>query len=414
MKVRYLKCTASYILAFLLALVLMTLLNSDKITELYKINLGNDISKVSRFDKSINTNKIIKNNNIDSYTECALLSTGVINNHNDANDFIKTIRSPSILGCEDLNKFLMFEIYPAEKLGNTNNGFVNYDRFWHGYTILSKPLILLGGIRLLNIINVFLTFLATLIFLFFSIKKLGFKSLYIILPFLIYVNISIVFFISSSLPLVLIFIATSIMLKYNFCITKCGRIHLFFYGFFWYFFCFLVNPVLISTIPACAYLIFVDSTKITTAYRIKTFLYILLLPVIGLLSSITAKILILKCFSIKSDGGLKSSYYWIYDVSFNQAIDNLLVFTNFEMFLLSLIILILFSPSLKMDDVSVYLFLIIVGATLAYPYFLPQHTIHSFSAGSSFGILSVSLIFLRAASGTFLREPIMGRFLKLH
>ena len=67
-----------------------------------------------------------------------------------------------------------------------------------------------------------------------------------------------------------------------------------------------------------------------------------------------------------------------------------------------------------MDDVSVYLFLIIVGATLAYPYFLPQHTIHSFSAGSSFGILSVSLIFLRAASGTFLREPIMGRFLKLH
>ena len=185
MKVRYLKCTASYILAFLLALVLMTLLNSDKITELYKINLGNDISKVSRFDKSINTNKIIKNNNIDSYTECALLSTGVINNHTDANDFIKTIRSPSILGCKDLNKFLMFEIYPAEKLGNTNNGFVNYDRFWHGYTILSKPLILLGGIRLLNIINVFLTFLATLIFLFFSIKKLGFKSLYIILPFLL-------------------------------------------------------------------------------------------------------------------------------------------------------------------------------------------------------------------------------------
>jgi len=240
------------------------------------------------------------------------------------------------------------------------------------------------------------------------------KSLYIILPFVIYINISLVFFISSSLPLILIFIATSIILKYNFCITKCGRIHLFFYGFFWYFFCFLVNPVLISVIPALSYLIFVDSTKKTTAYRITTFLYILLLPIIGLLSSITAKILILKSFSIKSDGGFRSSSYWFYDVTFNQAIDNILKYTNFEMFLLSLVILTLFSPSLKMDDVSVYLFLIIVGFTLSYPYFLPEHTMHSFSAGSSFGMYSVSLIFLRAASGIFLREPIMGRFLKLH
>jgi pimeloyl-ACP methyl ester carboxylesterase len=110
--------------AFLVLLWLSLSLNDAAI----KANIGEDFDIVSR-------ERADNGRSVDALTECTGLSFGLVSSDSRPADKLKeAIAAPTIVGCHNLEKFL------AE---DNDGAAYAYFRYWHGYSILTRPVLAL-------------------------------------------------------------------------------------------------------------------------------------------------------------------------------------------------------------------------------------------------------------------------------
>jgi hypothetical protein len=92
---------------------------------------------------------------LDEFTECVAVSVGLFSGHN-VNAVGEAFRSPVTWGCSRLK----------DEVEGKPGAIMNYWRFWHGYQIVSRPLLYFFSLRLLHIV-VYVSFCAS-VFVFYE------------------------------------------------------------------------------------------------------------------------------------------------------------------------------------------------------------------------------------------------------
>ena len=147
----------------------------------------------------------------------------------------------------------------------------NYSRYWHGYLIFLKPLMLVSNLSHLRELNFFLQFLLTLTALFLLYKKLGIYHAYIFALILAIINpiTAALDFQISSVYYVTIISVIFILLKNEF--LQRGANILYFFavvGIVTVYLDFLTYPFVTFGVPLCVY-IFLNSEKIFSTMPLK-------------------------------------------------------------------------------------------------------------------------------------------------
>jgi hypothetical protein len=272
-----------------------------------------------------------------------------------------------------------------------------------GSQIITKPLLLLGGLALIKNCMIFFGVATYLIFAFTSIRSLKFNGLILVLPFFVYFNINQFLLLSHFIPIAIPLLMTVKLLHSNFVIDNSQKIGLFFYGFYWYFFSFLLNPILLVAIPAAAFVVFSELHSISAKIRIKKLLSISLLPNFGLACSIIVKYLLLFSIGSSEIDNYKSSPYWKDSVSFASGVKNIQSFNNYSIFWISIIAIICVC-SVKMNNINIYFYLSLSLLGLVYPLLIPEHTLHTFSAASSYPLTISYFLILRFFANFFIGD----------
>lgn len=379
-------------------------INTASFMEIYQNKLKNEFTSKSQ-NEFIGSNFIIKNNQIDYYSDCILLSVGLINKGN--NIFNQTISAPSIFGCNELKDFLIDSVIPQDfEILKNNLGFKNYGRYWHGSQIFTKPLILIGGLKAVAIVTMLLALLTYLLFIFISFRKLRFNSLYLLFPFLVYFNLNQFLLITHLVPILIPLLLSSILLMKDFKISKSRKYVMFLSGFYWWFFSYLVNPILLIAIPVSAFIVYSEVHSLPVKTKLKTVFSIIIFPSLGLLSSIFLKSILLLIVRSNEIQNFRDSNYWRFPITFEQSWQNINFYNNMTLYWWSVLILVL-TCSVRISDINFYFYVFLFALGLLYPILLKSHTMHNFSGASSYPIIVASFLILRFIVGFFgLNKPL--------
>jgi hypothetical protein len=372
--------------------------NSGNFIEMYQNKLKHDfLSKT--LEREIESNFIIKNNKIDNYSDCVLMSVGLINK--GSNLFDHTILAPSIFGCNELKSFLLYNIIPKDfEILKNNLGFKNYGRYWNGSQIITKPILLIGGLKTVQLLTLLLGIFIYLIFVLITVRKLGFNSLFLLIPFLVNFNINQFFLVTHLIPIAIPLLMTSRLLKNNFEIGKLCKINMFIFGFYWWFFSYLVNPILLIAIPISAYIVYSELYSVPVRTRLKNIFNIVVFPCLGLLSSICLKFILIVIVKSDEIQNYRDSNYWRFPVDFKQSFQNINLYNNMTIYWVSALVVV-FICSTKLYDINFYYYVFLFILGLLYPLFLKSHTMHNFSGASSYPIIVSTLLMLRFLSAIF-------------
>ena len=80
------------------------------------------------------------------------------------------------------------------------------------------------------------------------------------------------------------------LINRDFKFDSSDLVDMFFYGFYWVFFCFLINPILVLSIPAATYVVFSEMNKTSALKRVKELAKIILLTSTGMVTSVIIKV----------------------------------------------------------------------------------------------------------------------------
>jgi hypothetical protein len=111
---------------------------------------------------------------LDQFTECIAVTVGLTPRDVSIHPFIRAVGSPTLGPCEVAGKTL------AEDSGDPNSYFY-YWRYWHGYQVLSRPILALTDTKGLRLTVLLLVSASLLAFLTSVFKSLGAAYVYIFL-----------------------------------------------------------------------------------------------------------------------------------------------------------------------------------------------------------------------------------------
>jgi hypothetical protein len=111
---------------------------------------------------------------LDQFTECIAVTVGLLPRDVSIHPFIRAVGSPTLGRCEVAGRAL------AEDSGDANSYFY-YWRYWHGYQVLSRPILALTDTKGLRLTVLLLVSASLLAFLTSVFKSLGAAYVYIFL-----------------------------------------------------------------------------------------------------------------------------------------------------------------------------------------------------------------------------------------
>lgn len=266
----------------------------------------------------------------------------------------------------------------------------------------NKTPAVIGGVKYLQIGTLLCALWLNFSFLKVSIKKLKANSLFVLLPYLISFNLNQFFLFSHLLPVAIPMAMTIRFMNRDFKFDSSDLVDMFFYGFYWVFFCFLINPILVLSIPAATYVVFSEMNKTSSLKRVKELAKIILLTSTGMVTSVIIKVGTVGFLTGRWSKNLEGSSYWNNHIKFGTAISNTVWANNNYIFLVSVIAVIAFCSS-RSQPTNRFFYVLIVVIGLLYPWFLPSHTVHTWASGSAWPFNFAVLVSLRA-----LLNPIIG------
>lgn len=369
------------LLATLITLqTLLVLVNTDAINDKYFYRLSVDSSLIPKDQPQNYFGPVV----LDTFTECAGLAIGIGNNLSKGGVIEKTLRSSVIFSCEKLKSNL--NTIDPESIED-------YGRFWHGYQIFTKPLIILGGIDLLRKFNFLITIIIFYLYIYIGMKKIGLMAVIPLMPFVVTFNPDILFLFTHSIFYNLSLVFSIYLLRTDFRSPNLSYI-CFIYGCVAAFLSFLVYPVLYFSIPCAVYCIFaIKNVILIKDYYITTFRLIFF--------SLTGFILFwaYKFYLIYISGytfntnAIKQANDWSnFNITFYEVLSRTL-FIKFDIYFFIICVIvtgIIFKFKIKLN----YLYYAVPALilTLLWLSIFRGHTIHGFSSVSVYGIIFSSLL----------------------
>jgi hypothetical protein len=117
-----------------LPILLLLFLNTNYVGNKYFERLKAEVNRIpDNYPKNFFEDTVV----LDTQTECAALSIGISSEKD--NVFKRTFIPLDIWNCNIFKKYLIDG-------DESNFEYVKYGRFWHGYQLFTKPLIIIGGV----------------------------------------------------------------------------------------------------------------------------------------------------------------------------------------------------------------------------------------------------------------------------
>jgi hypothetical protein len=370
--------------------LILFLLNSNKINQDYRdtITAQSDellINSIYTDLEKSGLTKILPN--LDIFTECVSLSAGIVRNDKSHLD---TLKLTSIMGCEYLkdNNYSQKIIDPVK----------DYGRFWGGYQIINKIVILIT-----NDINsilkiVFLTTSALIIyFIYLSIKVFKSFAILLVFPLIASLNLNPLFLLSHSLgylfPLILcITILTKVSNKNEF--LKLSTWIYFLFGFYFWFFNMLVYPILIFSMPLSLLFIFNFKFFFTFFEFVSIWFKMIFGLGTGILVCFTMKLISSKLFDLALFANWNDSHYWKMSPNFVESLNNLVWNLNAPLLVIATLIS-LFASFNKFSKKDFIFLILTFLPSLTYNLLTPEHTVHIFAVGSGYYLVFFAMFILR-------------------
>jgi hypothetical protein len=391
------KSLVNWILLFILPILLLCVVNTNFFSDLYFARLKTD---VTRIPAHYPTNFFEPTVVVDTVTECAGLSIGI--KAVPSNFLSRTLTPFDIDNCDVLKTLL--------KSGNDAEiNYIKYSRFWHGYQIISKPIILMGGVDFLKKINLLLLLSSLIVFITIGQRKLGALIFLPIMPFVVYWNTDPIFLLSHNISY---FLPLYFMAYVMYCDFNIKRISLIYYGFLCCFFTWLINPILFIAIPMVTHICFLmkqNENRTEIILQRAEFITVLnyaFYPCLGFFSAALVKWLtaaVIDPSLLLEIPNRLLMYSAIDSLSFQQVIlRSLFIRFDWLSFCLSIVvfsfILRKYSALYSLSLLSLPLFI-----TLLWPFLMRHHMVHGFSSVSFYGMCVMAVTICALGLNGFVR-----------